>query len=784
VAVLAISGLDNYVLPHPMNLLRHPASRATPHSGSGSDGNYMGNDFRAAYAPGVSLTGTGQSVGLVEFDGYYASDITSYENQSSLSNVPLTNVLVAGFSGSPDNDSDAITEVSLDIEMAVAMAPGLSQVLVYEAPDEDNTSIANDILNQIATEDKAKEIGCSWGFSINASTQQTFQQFGAQGQSFFLASGDTGAFSASSGGVSPPSDDPYITIVGGTTLTTSGPGGSWVSETTWNWQSTGEGTGASSGGISTTYAIPVWQQGIDMSASQGSTTMRNLPDVAMVADNVWVIYGNGQSESVGGTSIATPLWAAFTALVNEQSAAAGNTNIGFINPAIYALAKSSAYPSIFHDITTGNNTNSASPDLFYAVTGYDLCTGWGTPTGADLINALSPVNSPLVVSAGSTLVAESCVPANGVIDPGETVTVNFSLQNISPVSTTNLVVTLLASTDIQSPTGPQTFGALNSGNGIVTKPFNFIAGGSCGQTIVATLQLQDGTNNLGTINYTFPLGTFVTATTFSENFDSLTAPALPAGWTTTASGGQSNWVTSTALYDTAPNSALAGDPTNSGITYLMTPAISIASASARLTFRQNYNLEAETSRHGTIEDSFDGGVLEIQIGGGNFTDILSAGGHFVTGGYNGTIDSGDDNPLDGRAVWTSNSKGWITTAVNLPPSAAGQNVVLRWGCGTDSGNDDLTGAGYWYIDSISLMDGYYTCCTSLVATALSRSQINNGNFVFSFPTVANQSYTIEYKNSLTDPTWTIIGSVAGDGSLQTITNSANASERFYRVSSP
>ena len=182
--------------------------------------------------------------------------------------------------------------------------------------------------------------------------------------------------------------DPYITVVGGTELTTSGPGGAWVSETVWN-----SGNYASSGAISTDYAIPAWQQGVDMSANQGSTTMRNMPDVAMAADNILLVTPSAWSpygESASGTSAAAPLWAAFTALVNEQAAANGQPPVGFINPAIYAIGQSSNYLACFHDITVGNNANSYSPDAFFAAPGYDLCTGWGTPTGSNLINALAP----------------------------------------------------------------------------------------------------------------------------------------------------------------------------------------------------------------------------------------------------------------------------------------------------------------------------------------------------------------------------------------------------------
>src|SRR5205814_3415241 len=161
-------------------------------------------------------------VALFELDGYYASDITDYENLTGLPNVPLTNVLI-GVDGTPGTVN---SEVALDIEMAICMAPGLSQVIVYEGID--GAAYNNDVLNRIATYNAAKQISSSWGFNIDATTDQIFQQYAAQGQSFFIASGDWGAYTSTSFYVA---DNPYITTVGGTELSTSGPGGRWLSET-------------------------------------------------------------------------------------------------------------------------------------------------------------------------------------------------------------------------------------------------------------------------------------------------------------------------------------------------------------------------------------------------------------------------------------------------------------------------------------------------------------------------------------------------------------------------
>jgi len=413
-----VSGLDNYAPPQPRLRVRPmPPGRAgvAGNAGSGPSGEYMGQDFRTGYAPGVALTGSGQAVGLLQFDGYNTSDITYYENKAGLPNVKLTNVLLDGFSGHPVS-TNGETEVSLDIEMTMSMAPGISNILVYEAPPTGN--YWHDLLNRMATDNLAKQLSCSW--YIPGGTEDTvadgiFAEMATQGQTFFSASGDSDAFT----GLIPfPGDTPYITEVGGTTLSENGTGGTYESETVWNWDN-GEGSG---GGISTQYAIPTWQQGISMTANGGSTTMRNVPDVAMNANNVYV-RAAGEDQDVGGTSCAAPLWAGFTALVNEQATLNGQNTVGFLNPALYAIGTSGNYTTAFHDITTGNNTSTSSPNNFYAVTGYDLCTGWGTPAGVALINALALPTEGLEVS-GTAYAASGL--GGGPFNPGSN---GYTLSN-------------------------------------------------------------------------------------------------------------------------------------------------------------------------------------------------------------------------------------------------------------------------------------------------------------------------------------------------------------------
>ncbi len=401
-AIQDICGLDNYSVPHPQlnyrnistltNLVLKATGKPAPRLGSGPSGTYLGNDFRNAYLPGGTQNGSGQTVALVQFDGYFASDIAAYASLAGRTNIPLQNVLIDGFNGLPTGNGGEV-EVSLDIEMLYAMAPALSKIVVYEG-DPYNFH-PNDVLNRIATDDTASQISCSWGWTggPKTTTDQIFQQMALQGQTMFVASGDSDAYPAGTvddpNGFGTPSDSAYITSVGGTTLTMTAGGTARISETVWNWgiEYGADGIG-SSGGISTYYKIPYWQTNVNMTACQGSTTTRNFPDVALTGDNVFVIADGGVQYFVGGTSCASPLWAAFTSMINQQETNLNRAPIGFINPALYKLAQAAGYTTNFNDITTDNNTWSGSPNLFYAVTNYDLCTGLGTPNGTNLINAL------------------------------------------------------------------------------------------------------------------------------------------------------------------------------------------------------------------------------------------------------------------------------------------------------------------------------------------------------------------------------------------------------------
>jgi Tectonin domain/Pro-kumamolisin, activation domain len=367
-----IAGLDNYSIPHPLLVHRSLAVKSQVTTGSCPNQTFCGSDMRAAYYGGT-LTGSGQSLGLLEFSGTNLTDLnTYYANAGQTNNVPITLLSTDGTSTSclASQGCDD-SEQTLDMTQALGMAPGLSSLVMYVG----TTDAA--ILNAMATHrplNAQLSSSWTWGPADPSTDEPYFKEFAAQGQSFFQAAGDTGAWGSSTSAY--PGDDPYVTTVGGTDLTTSGAGGPWSTETAW---------ADGGGGVSPdNLAIPSWQTAAASGCSGCSTTYRNGPDVSANANPSLYICANQTCPAnvYGGTSAAAPMWAGYMALVNQQAIANGHPTLGFINPTLYSIGLSSSYHSAFHDITSGSNG-------YPATIGYDLATGWGSPNGSGLINALA-----------------------------------------------------------------------------------------------------------------------------------------------------------------------------------------------------------------------------------------------------------------------------------------------------------------------------------------------------------------------------------------------------------
>ena len=368
-------------------------------------------EFSGLYAAGDE--GAGVTIGLFELGPNLPGDITAYQSCFGTS-ADVTYTQVDGGSGTGDGDGEA----ALDIETALGLAPK-ARFAVYQAP-RTQSGIIDDFTAMI-DDDVAKVITSSWGGceSKNGSTLiaaegTLFEQGATQGQSVLAATGDYGASDCQSKALDDPASQPYVTGVGGTTLSSIGPP---PAETAWNESSIA--TGAGGGGVSAAHAMPWYQveapgalhvigpdsSGTPCAAASGSYC-REVPDVSADANRStgYLIYYDGAWSPNGGTSAASPLWAALLALADASKACDGRS-IGFANPSLYAVAATS-YSSVFNDVTSGNNDYTPygnTSGQYAAGTGYDMATGLGTPKGASLAAALCGESGAKTVATTSGL---------------------------------------------------------------------------------------------------------------------------------------------------------------------------------------------------------------------------------------------------------------------------------------------------------------------------------------------------------------------------------------------
>jgi len=380
--VVGISGLNNHYRAEHYALASPHASAAGPIVGA-----YTPTDLKTAYdvvpLAARGYTGAGQALGLFELDSFNPTNISTYDAQYGLVTVPPASIPVDG--GSVANGGEI--EVELDIEVMHAIAPS-APITVWEGRNTDKGAI--DTYNAMVTSDTTRSNSTSWGqcepdtsAAIMTSLDNVFKQAAAQGQSFYAASGDTGAFdclgnptSTFTGlAVDNPASDPYVTGVGGTTLKL-GTNSSYFAEWAWSDRTRTPQLG-SGGGLSIMFSEPAWQTGPGV-ANSFSNAMRQVPDVSLDADprTGYSVYATDKGTTgwfvVAGTSAAAPAWAAFTGLLNQFGATSDMPGLGFANPTLYRLGSTAPLYPPFHDITTGDN-------LYYPATaGWDDATGWGS----------------------------------------------------------------------------------------------------------------------------------------------------------------------------------------------------------------------------------------------------------------------------------------------------------------------------------------------------------------------------------------------------------------------
>ncbi|MGO9819528.1 MAG: S8 family serine peptidase [Solirubrobacteraceae bacterium] len=332
---------------------------------------------------GQHIAGQGERIAVISFGQYRQSDIQGFDQQFGLPAITVQNVPVAG--GANNRSASAVAESDLDLEVAHEIAP-YAQLLDYNAPDA--TSSGGDsfgaVVDRIVADGRANIVSDSWG-SCEATTpaadirreEHAIEAAAARGISIFAAAGDTGAYTCQQANandhrlsVSWPSSSPLVVSVGGSSLSVM-PNGAYQGETAWN--DTLEQMGGG-GGLSVYFTRPGWQVGPGV-ANRFSDGKRQLPDVAANADpwSGWATYTGGTLQVAGGTSAATPFWAAAMALIAQYASQHGVGRLGFVDPMLYAIAASPHPLPAFHDVTIGTNR------YYPATTGWDFATGLGSP---------------------------------------------------------------------------------------------------------------------------------------------------------------------------------------------------------------------------------------------------------------------------------------------------------------------------------------------------------------------------------------------------------------------
>ena len=413
------------------------------------------------------------------------------------------------------------------------------------------------------------------------------------------------------------------------------------------------------------------------------------------------------------------------------------------------------------------------------------------------------------VSAGTITFTDTLGNGNGIPEPGEDLLLSVPVQN---VHTSGVAATASNGNFVAD------YGTI-PGGATVTRTINYRvpANATCGSLLIIPITVNGPTASTVT-NFTLRVGQAIA--TFAENFDGVTPPALPIGWTTATTGAANTvWTTVTTPIVDAVNGAFAPDVIVVTDSSLDSVAIPIANVAAQISFKHNYDLES----------TFDGGVLEIKIGAGAFADIITAGGSFVQGGYTAVISTGFSSPIGGRSAWSGTAAGVVTT-VNLPASAAGQSVQFRWRLGCDS---SVARTG-WTIDTVRVSDGF-SCATidtdgdgmpngweiahglnpanpadaaldsdgdgqtnlqeylagtdpqSAASVLRIVSEVRDsvsGNVAVTFPSVNGLNYRVEWNTDLAAGTWnTLQDNVPGTGAnvVVTDTTALGQPKRFYRV---
>jgi kumamolisin len=352
--------------------------------------------------------GSGQAVAIAEFGGgYFASDLEAF---CAKQGTPVPKVTTVSVNGAPiytlaeiqqlpqqqqQEQMDDSVEVNMDVQIVAGLAPGAEQIVYFSTFDEQGwVDLLGDVIER--TPAAAVTLSISWGLAeddpdwsaaARTAIDERLQAAAAVGITVCVAAGDDGSADQETDGhahVDFPASSPHALAVGGTML-------SGETDVVWR-QSPGErsgGGGATGGGVSTVFARPAWQDVQIASINSGAIDGRVIPDIAALAGPPFYdVVFTGQDQPNGGTSAATPLWAALIALL--AGAAQNPWKPQFLAPLLYAAGPSGGAVGAAGctDVTSGNNTSSTLGKGYAAGPGFDAASGWGVPNGRALLDSL------------------------------------------------------------------------------------------------------------------------------------------------------------------------------------------------------------------------------------------------------------------------------------------------------------------------------------------------------------------------------------------------------------
>ncbi|PHS05742.1 MAG: peptidase S53 [Kordia sp.] len=340
----------------------------------------------------LQYTGKEQSIAIISLGGEINMDELKKDFQAMRVPMPdIKVVLVEPESITTEQNQMPSGETHLDVEVIGSICPE-AKITIYRGPNPSGLAAAV----KKAVADKNSVISISWGASEissdhNSEMESVLENAIKEGVTVCVSAGDGGSSDsrnvADADGkahVGYPASSHHVLACGGTELLMKN---GERSEVVWN--NSNIGRGATGGGVSQLFGLPSWQSsaGIKIPSINTGKIGRVIPDVAgLAAGGDWKIYQSDKAVLIGGTSAVAPLWASLIALINEARAESGKSQLGFVNERLYDLA---ANGDLFTDITIGNNKSAPNYPGYDATSGFDACSGWGTPIGSKLFEALT-----------------------------------------------------------------------------------------------------------------------------------------------------------------------------------------------------------------------------------------------------------------------------------------------------------------------------------------------------------------------------------------------------------